>query len=122
MVLLKGLRANHLNISYQRVNVASDNTIAQKILSNVSTRQMLIEENRADQELYDYVSQELYLRCQREYGHSLESDVAQYQQTRENNFNQWNLTMSRLKQFMIYRPLIYIYRLSVGRRSRLALS
>jgi hypothetical protein len=122
MVLLKGLRANNLNISYQRVNVASDNTIAQKILSNESTRQMLIEANQVDQELYDYVSHELYPRCQREYGSSLEGDVADYQQTRENNFNQWNLTMSRLKQFMIYRPLIYIYRLSVGRRSRLALS
>jgi hypothetical protein len=122
MVLLKGLRANNLNISYRRVNVASDNTIAQKVLSNESSRQMLIEANRVDQELYDYVSQELYPRCQKEYGASLDNDVVQYQQTRENNFNQWNLTMSRLKQFMIYRPLIYIYRLSVGRRSRLALS
>jgi hypothetical protein len=122
MVLLKGLRANNLNISYRRVNVASDNSIAQKILSKESTRQLLIEANRVDKELYDYVSQELYPRCQMEYGPSLERDVAQYQQAREHHFNQWNLTMSRLKQFMIYRPLIYLYRLSAGRRSRFALS
>ena len=122
MVLLKGLRANNLNISYQRVNVASDNSIAQRILSNESTRQMLIEANQVDQQLYDYVSQELYPLWQKEYGTSLVSDLANYQQMRENNFNQWNLTTSRLKQFMIYRPLIYLYRLSAGRRSRLALS
>lgn len=122
MVLLKGLRANNLNISYRRVNVASDNSIAQRILSNENTRQMLIEANRVDQELYDYVSQDLYPLWQREYGPSLARDLAKFQQMRENNFNQWNLTMSRLKQFMIYRPLIYLYRLSAGRRSRLALS
>lgn len=122
MVLLKGLRANNLNISYQRVNVASDNSIAQKILSNESTRQMLIEANRVDQQLYDYVSQELYPLWQKDYGPSLASDLAKYQQVRDNTFNQWNLTTSRLKQFLVYRPLIYLYRLTAGRRSRLALS
>lgn len=122
MLLLKGLRANHLNISYRRVNVASDNTIAQKILSNESTRQLLIEANREDQQVYDFVTQELYPRYQREYGPSLERDVARYQQTRENSFNQWNLTMSRLKQFMVYKPLLYLYRLSARHRSRFALS
>lgn len=122
MVLLKGLRANNLNISYRRVNVASDNTIAQKILSDHSTRQMLIEANRIDQELYDYVRQELYPFYQSEYGPSLESDVTQYQQTRENNFNQLNLTMSRLKQFALYKPLLYLYRISARHRSRIAVS
>jgi len=122
MLLLKELRAKYLNISYRRVNVAGDNTLAQKLLSNESTKQMLIEANRVDQELYDYVRQELYPLYQRGYGPSLETDIAHYQQTKENNFNQWNLTMSRLKQYMIYKPLLYVYRLSERRRSRFALS
>ena len=122
MLLLKGLRANNLNISYRRVNVASDNSIAQSILSNEKTRQLLIEANRVDQELYDYVSQELYPMWQKEYGPSLKNDLATYQQVREHNFNQLNLTTSRLKQFLLYRPLVYMYRLSAGRRGRLALS
>lgn len=122
MLLLKKLRAQDLNISYRRVNVASDNKIAQRILSNESTRQMLIEANRVDQQLYDYVRKELYPLYQREYGSTLESHVAHYQQTKENNFNQWNLTMSRLKQFMVYKPLLYLYRLSARHRSRFALS
>lgn len=122
MLMLKELRAMDLNISYRRVNVASDNTIAQNILSNESSRQILIEANRADQEVYDYVRLELYPLYQREYGSSLDSDLAHYQQTKENNFNQWNLTMSRLKQFMVYKPLLYLYRLSARHRSRFALS
>lgn len=122
MLLLKGLRANHLNISYRRVNVASDNTIAQKILSNESTRQRLIEANREDQQVYDFVTQELYPRYQREYGPSFERDIVHYQQTRENSFNQWNLTMSRLKQFMVYKPLLSLHRFSARHRSRFAVS
>ncbi|HET9906300.1 MAG TPA: hypothetical protein VFQ23_06655 [Anaerolineales bacterium] len=121
MLLLKGLRAKNLNISYQRINVATNNSIAQKILSDEKTRQLLIEANRVDQQLYDYVSQELFPLWQKEYGPSLANDLVNYQQTREGSFNQWNLTTSRLKQFMVYRPLIYLYRLSTGRKSRLAL-
>jgi hypothetical protein len=122
MLLLKGLRANNLNISYRRVNVASDNTIAQKILSEERTRQLLIDANRVDQQVYDFVMQELYPSYHREYGPALQRDLAQYQQTRENGFNQRNLTLSRLKQFLVYRPLLSLYRLSERRRSRLALS
>jgi hypothetical protein len=122
MLLLKGLRAKNLNISYQRVNVASDNTIAQKLLSDETSRQILIEANRVDLELYEYVRQELYPFYQKEYGPSLESDLAQYQQTKDNNFNQWNLTTSRLKQYAIYKPLLSMYRFSARGRSRFAVS
>jgi len=105
--------ANNLNISYKPVNVARNNTLAQSLLSNESTRQMLIEANQADLELYKFVRQELYPMFQREYGPSLEADVAHYQQTRDNKFNYRNLTLSRLKQFMLYKPLLYLYRKGV---------
>jgi hypothetical protein len=111
MLMLKELVANNLNISYRRVNVASDNTIAQNLLSNERTRRLLVEANQADQELYDYVRQELYPAYQKAYGPALEVDVARYQQTKENSFNQWNLTLSRLKQYAFYKPLLYVYRL-----------
>jgi hypothetical protein len=105
--------ANELNISYRRVNVARDNTIKERLLSTESTRQMLIESQQADLELYDYVRQELFPSYQREYGPLLEADVADYQQTRGNNFNYWKLTLSRLKQYMLYKPLLYLYRRGV---------
>jgi hypothetical protein len=58
MLLLKALRAQNLNISYQPVNVARKNSIAEGLLSNESTRQMLIDANQADLELYDFVKKE----------------------------------------------------------------
>jgi len=110
MVLLKALMANDLNISYRRVNVARSNTLAESLLLTQSTRQMLIEANQADLELYNFVTQELYPTYQREYGPSLEADVARYRQTQSNNFNYWNLTLCRLKHYMLYKPLLYRYR------------
>jgi hypothetical protein len=114
MVLLKALRANDLNISYRRVNVAGDNTIKERLLSTESTRQMLIEAQKADLELYNYVRQELYPSYQREYGPTLEADVARYRQTQSHHFNYWNLTACRLKHYVLYKPLLYLHRRGVG--------
>jgi hypothetical protein len=108
MLLLKTRIAENLNIAYRRVNVANNNTLAKDLLSNDRTRQMLVEANQADLELYDHVKQEIYPTFQREYGPSLEADVTDYQETMDNNFNYWNLTLSRLKQYMLYKPLIYL--------------
>jgi len=113
MVLLKALMVNNLNISYKPVNVARSNTLAESLLSTESTRQMLIEANQADLELYNFVRQELYPTYQQEYGPSLKEDVARYQQTRGNNFNYLNLTLSRLKQYLIYKPLLDLNRRGV---------
>ena len=113
MVLLKALMANNLNISYKRVNVARKSTLAQSLLSNESTRQLLIEANQADLALYEFIRQELYPAYQQEYGPSLEAEVARYRQTQDNNFNFWNLTLSRVKQYMLYKPLLYLYRSGV---------
>ncbi len=110
LVLLKALVANDLNISYRRVNVARDKTLAKSLLETESTRQMVIEAQQGDLKLYEYVKQELYPTFQREYGPSLEADVADYQRTRSNNFNYRNLTLSRLKQYTLYKPSLYLYR------------
>ncbi len=110
MLLLKALVANDLNISYKPVNVARDNNIAERLLSTESTRQLLIEANQADLELHNFVKKELYPSLQREYGSSLESDVIDYQKNRAKNFNTRNITLSRLKQYLIYKPLLYMDR------------
>ncbi len=110
MVLLRALVANNLNIDYQRVNVARDNTLARSLLANERTRQMLIDANQSDLALYNYVKHVTYPALRGEYGPSLNSDLETYQQTQVNNFNYWNLTASRLKQYMLYRPLLHLYR------------
>lgn len=113
MVMLKAFLANDLNISYKRVNVARDKSLAQTLLATESTRQMLIDAQRADQELYDYVKNQLYPSFQREYGPSLETDVAHYRQIQSNSFNYVNLTLSRLKHYVLYTPLLYLNRKGV---------
>jgi hypothetical protein len=110
MLLLKALRASNLNIAYRRVNVATNNTLAKDLLANQRTRQMLIEANQADLELYEHVKREIYPTFQRAYGSSLEADVANYQEIKDNNFNKWNLSLSRLKQYVFYKPLLELNR------------
>ena len=113
MVLLKALVADNLNISYKPVNVARKNTLAERLLSTESTRQMLIEANQADLELYNFIKKELYPAFQQEYGSNLERDVVGYQQNRDNNFQSRNITLSRLKQYLIYKPMLYLHRRGV---------
>lgn len=113
MVLLKARMAPDLNISYERVNVARDNSIAKNLLNNESTRQMLIEANQADLALYEFVTKELYPTYQQEYGPALEADVAHYQQTQDQQFNSVNIGLSRLKQYAFYKPLLYLHRMGV---------
>lgn len=113
LVMLKALMINDLNISYKRVNVARNKTLATSLLTTESTRQMLIEAQKEDLKVYDFVTQELYPTYQREYGPTLEADVAHYQQSQSNNFNYWNLTLCRLKHYIFYNPLLYLYRRGV---------
>jgi hypothetical protein len=110
MLLLKELVEPRLNISYRPVNKASSNSIAQQLLANETTHKMLVEANQVDQQLYDYVRKEIYPLYQNEYGVGLDTDVEAFKKDRENDFNSTNLTLSRIKQYGVYKPLLYIYR------------
>lgn len=110
MVLLKALMISDLDISYRRVNAASRNSIKDSLLANKGSRQMLIEANRVDLELYDYVTRELYPSYQREYGPMLAADVVEYRRGQRHDFNNLNVTLSRVKQYGFYKPLLYLYR------------
>ncbi len=113
MVLLKGLLANDLDISYKRVNEARDKSLAKSLLETESTRQMLMDAQQSDLALYHFVKQELYPTYQQEYGPSLEADVARYQQTQKQTFNYLNLTLCRLKHYVLYKPLLHLSRKGV---------
>ena len=65
MVLLRALVAPDLDIRYERANVAKSSRIAKELLSDPVTRQMIVEANQGDLELYEYVLRELYPRFQR---------------------------------------------------------
>jgi hypothetical protein len=110
LVLLKALRAGDLDIGYTSINVAPRNTLASKLLSNENARQALAEANQADLELYDYARTELYPALRREYGPSLDQAVRESRSERHQRFNRRRLTVSRVKQYALYRPLVHLYR------------
>ena len=109
MVLFKGLRAPNLDISYRRVNVAADNTLTQRLLSDERTREMIEAANLVDLQLYEYVRNQWYPRFQAEYGPSLQADVASFQADK-GDFNDRNITLSRVKQYSVQKPLLFLYR------------
>ena len=118
MLLLKELVEPRLNISYQPVNKAASNTIAQDLLANSTTHAMLVEANRLDQQLYDHAKREIFPTYQKEYGIGLQADVEDYQKNTARDFNNRNLTLSRVKQYALYKPLLYLYRRSAALQQR----
>jgi hypothetical protein len=109
MLLFRSLMAPALNISHEPVNVAQDNSLAENLLDTERTRQMIVEANQADLELYTYVKDELYPAYRRQYGGSLAADLARYQVSR-GTFNRRNVLLSRLKRNLLYKPMLHLYR------------
>jgi hypothetical protein len=109
MVLLKALRAPDLDIRYEKVNVAKSSEVAKRLLSDPATRRMIVDANQADLELYEYVQRELYPTYQAAYGPSLDDAVAKYR-SGEHAFNRRRLAMFGLKQRLVLRPALRLYR------------
>ena len=118
LVMLKALRARDLNIAYSPVNVARRDSIASRLLADSRTRQALVDANRSDLALYEYVTRELYPGFEREYGARLQEAVSEHRSTAQQTFNRRNLTLSRMKRHALYRPMLRLYR---GKSTRRAL-
>jgi hypothetical protein len=118
LVLLKALRAPDLDISYLRVNVAKKSRVAKDLLTNASTRQMIVDANEADLEVYEHARRELVPALRREYGPSLEAAVAAYRSASRARFNKRNLALHRVKQHAIHKPMLHLYRARAVRRER----
>ncbi len=116
MVMLKALRAPDLEIDYAPVNVARSSTVAKELLSDAFTRQMIVEANEADLELYEYIQRELYPSFRRSFGPSLDDAVAEYIGSRHERFNRRRLALYGVKQRMLHQPMLRLYRGTRGRR------
>lgn len=109
MVLLKALRVPDLDIRYEKVNVAKSSEVAKRLLGDPGTRRMIVDANQADLELYEYVQRDLYPTYQAAYGQSLDDAVAEYR-SGEHAFNRRKLAMFGLKQRLVMRPALSLYR------------
>jgi hypothetical protein len=115
LLLLKGLRAGDLDIAYKPVNVAQRNTLASEVLASPRMRSAIVEANASDIALYEYVTKELYPAQRREYGATLPQDLTRYQADRQRDFNRRKLAASRAKQYLVYKPLLAVYRKTARR-------
>ena len=113
MVLLRALVAPDLHIRYERANVAKSSRIAKELLSDPVTRRMIEEANQADLELYEHVVRVLYPGFQRAYGDGLEEAVARLEHG-PHGFRRRRLATYGLKQRLVHRPALRLYRSGWG--------
>lgn len=109
VVLLKGLMAPDLDISYKPVNVASKRTVAKRLLSDPRLTAMIEEAQTADLELYAYVRDVLWPEYVEAYGESFQADVERFTADR-GSFNDLNILKSRVKAYAVYKPALYLHR------------
>ncbi|MBW1881197.1 MAG: sulfotransferase family 2 domain-containing protein [Deltaproteobacteria bacterium] len=99
-----------MDIRYIARNVATDNSIRDGLLADPDHRRMLADLNREDVKLYRFVVEDLYPRFQREYGATLEADVAAFRAALPARRISVREQLSRLKMNLVYRPLLRGYR------------
>ncbi len=110
LVIFQKLYAPHLNIAYERSNTAQDNSLARRLLADPRAKEQMQQIYRADDELYQFVSRELYPAFRCEYGPTLEADVAEYRAHRRNALNRRNLLLSRAYERLVFWPLARAHR------------
>ena len=114
VVMLRELRAPDLDIAYAPVNVAKSSDVAKGLLADPATRQMIVDANQADLELYQHSVREVYPAQQRAFGSSLSGSVAAFREEPRKGYRRRNLALYGLKQRVLLGPTIRLYR---GRRT-----
>jgi hypothetical protein len=71
---------------------------------------MLVEANRADLELYEHVTREVFPAQLQEFGPSLPESVGALRERGRNGFNRRNLVLYGIKQHWLLRPAMQLYR------------
>jgi hypothetical protein len=74
----------------------------------------MIDANVADLELYAFARDELLPSAEREYGRSLADAVVSYRRGSDRAWNRRNLAACRLKQYLVYKPALRLYRWKRG--------
>ena len=110
MILLQSQLAPELNLAYVRKNVASTNNLAKELLADDRMRQMLIDANQSDIELYNYIKTEVYPRQQNLYGKQQLREAVTNYKVDAGQFNYRNARLSYGKLHMVYRPMRFLHR------------
>ncbi|UCE58879.1 MAG: sulfotransferase family 2 domain-containing protein [Phycisphaerales bacterium] len=98
------------DIRYTRERVAENNTIKRRILDDPDSYKLLVEANRVDAELYRFVAEELMDRQRREYGSTLDSDLASFQEAKAPPSRQLTVAAVGVRHAWVYEPALRYYR------------
>lgn len=115
IVQLRALRAPDLDIAYAPVNVAKSSNVAKSLLADPAMRQMIVDANQADLELYEHVEREVYAAQRRAYETALSGSVVAFRERTRRGYDRRNLALYGLKQRVVLKPTIRLYR---SRRTR----
>lgn len=111
LVLLRGLVAPDLDISYRRVNVAPSSTIAKGLLSDARSVEILEEAQSVDMALWNHIRTEVFPGYRSQFGEeALQTALDEFQSNQSGRFREWNVAASRLKVHMVYKPLLFMSR------------
>ena len=101
-----------LRLGYQARNVAKNDSIAQKLLNDYRSRQMIVEATLEDQKLYEYIKFEHYPVYQKGYGGTLRGDLEKFREAR-GTFNYPNIALAIYQNKILYQPLLFVFRKSI---------
>lgn len=94
-----------IDIHYSSFNVATDSSIKHRLLTDPASRAALMDANREDLKLYNFVVQELYPQQQTSYGPELGFDVIRFEQSNDQS-DLANPLLGKLVRNWIYKPLM----------------
>ncbi len=110
IVLLRKCAENYdLDILYRIRNVSARNIIKKNLMNDPSSLKLLVEANKVDIEIYDYACREIYVKQKKQYGKTLEEDVADFQKVNFDYMINCKFIASYLKRRLLYLPSIYCY-------------
>lgn len=118
LVLFRSRMAEYnVDVRYTSVNTAEDNTIKNAVLSDPRSRQMLLEANRLDMELYREVETRIFPRQVLDYAGSLEEDMAGFKTSKDMARRTARAWLGVVHRNLIYKPVLHGYRKLCGRRN-----
>ena len=107
LVMLKRAHLKELNIVKSSFNVAKNNTLSSKILSDNKLKEQLVNANLEDQKLFNYAKNNLFPKYVRQYGLNLDLEVSKLPSLF--NYNQrGRILANRLYRNLFYKPMFQI--------------
>jgi hypothetical protein len=118
LLLLKTLVDQRLNIRYISQRIAPSQTVARELLNSGYYRKMIEDAVRADLELYEWVTQELYPSYQNRYCQLTGLAVSEFKRDNGRQGFSRNWMLNRMYRNGVYKPLLLFRRFSTQYHNR----